>query len=82
VRGWGSGRWSAADANPAAPHEAGQLKLDSSKARERLSWRPAYGADEAVARTVAWYRAAARPGFDALAFTRRQIEEYSAAAVR
>ena len=79
VRGWGSGRWTAADADPSAPHEAGLLKLDSGKARARLSWRPVYGADEAVARTVAWYRAAAEPGFDALAFTRRQIADYTAA---
>ncbi|MBI4062054.1 MAG: CDP-glucose 4,6-dehydratase [Elusimicrobia bacterium] len=81
VRGWGSGRWTAAD-DSAAPHEAGLLKLDSSKARERLSWRPVYGVDEAVARTVAWYRAAAAPGFDALAFTRGQIADYAEAARR
>jgi CDP-glucose 4,6-dehydratase len=80
VRGWGSGRWNAADADPAAPHEAGLLKLDSKKARARLAWRPVYGADEAVARTVSWYRAAARPGFDALEFTRGQISDYAAAA--
>ena len=77
VRGWGAGRWSAADADASAPHEAGLLKLDSAKARTRLSWRPVYGADEAVAQTVAWYRAAAAPGFDAPAFTRRQIQEYA-----
>ncbi len=80
VRGWGSGRWSSADADPSAPHEAGLLKLDSSKARARLSWTPAYGADQAVAKTVAWHLAAAAPGFDALAFTRRQIEEYAGTA--
>ncbi len=80
VRGWGGGRWSGADADPAAPHEAGLLTLDSAKARDRLSWRPVHGADEGIVRTVAWYRAAASPGFDALTFTRGQISDYTAAA--
>lgn len=79
VRGWGAGRWVSADSDSAAPHEAGLLKLDSSKAHARLSWRPVYSADEGIAHTVAWYRAAIQPGFDALAFTRRQIDDYAAA---
>lgn len=81
VRAWGGGRWAAvAEAN--APHEAGLLRLDSAKARARLKWRPVYGVDEAVAQTVAWHLAAAKPGFDALAFTRAQIASYAAAAAR
>ena len=80
VKGWGSGRWTAASADPAAPREAGLLKLDSAKALARLYWKPVLDADEAVARTVAWYRAASGPGFDALAFTRRQIADYTATA--
>jgi len=80
VRGWGAGCWTAASDDPAAPHEAGLLKLDSSKAHTRLAWRPVYSADEAVARTVAWYRKATEPGFDARSFTQAQITEYTAAA--
>lgn len=78
VRAWGSGRWDAPAAAIAAPHEAGQLRLDSGKARERLGWRPACGVEDALNRTVAWYRAAQEPGFDARAFSRRQIAEYAA----
>jgi CDP-glucose 4,6-dehydratase len=80
VKAWGSGGWSSPEGAGAQPHEAGLLRLDSAKARERLGWRPAYGLDEGLERTVAWYRAAARPGFDALAFSRRQIAEYAAAS--
>lgn len=48
----------AAPAVPAdAPHEAGILRLDSTKARTRLGWRPRHDLDEAVSRTIAWYRA-------------------------
>lgn len=78
VSAWGSGRWDGPGADAAAPHEAGQLRLDSAKARERLGWRPTCGVEGGLARTVAWYRAAQEPGFDALSFSRRQIAEYAA----
>ncbi len=42
-----------------APHEAGLLRLDWSKARTRLGWHPGLTIKEAVELTVAWYRAAA-----------------------
>lgn len=79
VNAWGSGRWTSA-ADQSAPHEAGLLRIDSAKARSRLGWRPGCTPQEAVARTVAWYRAARAKGFDAPAFTRRQIADYRAAA--
>lgn len=37
--------------------EARLLALDSSKARGRLGWSPAWGMGEAVLRTAGWYRA-------------------------
>jgi CDP-glucose 4,6-dehydratase len=39
------------------PRETEMLRLDISKARSRLGWRPALGLAEAVAWTVRWYRA-------------------------
>lgn len=39
------------------PHEAGQLCLDSSKARQRLSFTPAWDLARTLAMTAAWYRA-------------------------
>lgn len=39
------------------PHEASILRLDSSRARDELGWKPVWHAGLAVERTVAWYRA-------------------------
>jgi CDP-glucose 4,6-dehydratase len=55
---WGDGRWEAV-AEARAPHEAGRLRLDWSRARLRLGWRPALTLEDAAGLTVAWYRAAA-----------------------
>jgi CDP-glucose 4,6-dehydratase len=38
------------------PHEAGLLKLDSSRARQRLGWRPVWDCDQALERTAKWYQ--------------------------
>ena len=61
------------------PHEAHFLSLDSTKARERLGWAPAWGLDEALASIVEWY-GALRAGKDMRAVTRGQIEAFEAAA--
>jgi len=58
-----------------APHEAGMLALDSSKALHRLGWRPRWSLDEALSRTLAWHRAW-RHGDDMSAFTRAQIAAF------
>jgi len=39
-----------------AVHEIPHQYLSAAKARERLGWTPAYGLDEGLVRTVAWYR--------------------------
>lgn len=41
------------------PRETQWLRLDSTRARERLGWRPGWNLEEGLARTVDWYRAAA-----------------------
>jgi len=38
------------------PHEAGWLRLDSSKARVRLGWKAIYSVEEALQKTMEWYR--------------------------
>lgn len=40
----------------AQPHEARLLKLDCSKARRFLRWKPAYSVYSAVEETMAWYK--------------------------
>jgi CDP-glucose 4,6-dehydratase len=39
-----------------AVHEIPHQYLSAAKARERLGWTPAYGLDDGLVRTVAWYR--------------------------
>ncbi len=72
---WGPGMAWDDLADPAAPHEAGYLKLDSSKARMRLGWRPGWGIDAGLAGVVEWYRAFQR-GEDMAAVSVEQIEAF------
>lgn len=58
-------------------HEAGYLKLDASKARAELSWRPRLGLETALEWLVEWYRTWQR-GADMQAFTLEQIARYQA----
>jgi CDP-glucose 4,6-dehydratase len=57
------------------PHEAHLLTLDSSRARERLGWRPALGLEDGLAATVAWYRAW-QDGQDMREFTLGQVAAF------
>lgn len=52
---WASVDWNCSEAPQ--PHEAQLLHLDSSKAREKLHWRPVWTFDEGVGATAEWYRA-------------------------
>ncbi len=51
------GQWTE-KSNKAAPHEAGLLNLDIDNADRVLGWRPVWDFEQAVARTVSWYRSA------------------------
>ena len=53
---WGSG-FGYEVRNVDGPHEANFLKLDNSKAKRVLGWRPVWGVDEAILRTVEWTKA-------------------------
>jgi len=61
------------------PHEARYLKLDSSRARARLGWRPLLGLDTALGATADWYRQL-RDGGDMRRVTAGQIEAFQYAA--
>jgi CDP-glucose 4,6-dehydratase len=77
ARAWGDGLKLESSAPSDAPHEAGLLKLDSSKARAQLGWAPRLSVREACALTADWYQAA-RHGADMRTFTLRQIDHYVA----
>ena len=59
------------------PHEAHFLALDSTKARERLGWAPAWELEETLAAIVEWYLALAA-GEDMRAVTLGQIARFAA----
>ncbi len=61
------------------PHEARYLKLDSSKARTRLGWRPGLDLEATLASIVDWYREL-RDGGDMRAVTLGQIKAFQYAA--
>jgi CDP-glucose 4,6-dehydratase len=73
---WGDGAGWDCTGDP-QPHEDKLLRLDCSKARERLGWRPTWGLDEGLARTVEWYGAALK-GSRMDDVTREQIRSHPA----
>lgn len=76
IGGLGAGKL-VVDRDPNAPHEAGLLQLDCNKAKSRLGWLPAFDFDKTITFTAGWYRAW-HEGQDMAAFTRAQINEYTA----
>ncbi|WP_322041108.1 CDP-glucose 4,6-dehydratase [Burkholderia diffusa] len=58
------------------PHEATYLKLDCSKARARLGWRPRWDLDLTLDKIVDWYKAA-RDCEDVRTLTLAQIADYT-----
>ncbi len=61
-----------------ALHEAQVLRLDSTKAKVGLGWRPELSLPEAIRLTVEWYQTFAAGG-DCARLTRQQINNYTAA---
>jgi CDP-glucose 4,6-dehydratase len=58
-----------------APHEAARLTLKVDKAKRVLSWHPTWNFQEAIARTVSWYRDANNHS-DPRTLTHAQISDY------
>ena len=71
---WGFADGTVADTGP-KPHEAGLLRLDCSKARAALGWRPALRLEEALGWIVDWHRRVGA-GEDARGVTSEQIAAY------
>jgi CDP-glucose 4,6-dehydratase len=57
------------------PHEAMLLRLDSSKARAELGWRPRLRLKDALGKVMEWHSAVAA-GEDARRVSLRQLEDY------
>jgi CDP-glucose 4,6-dehydratase len=63
------------------PHETNLLKLDSTKAKEKLQWQPKMSLNEGLNMTVDWYKAFGNNS-DLSQATRNQIENFTNAAAR
>ncbi|MCL5038063.1 MAG: CDP-glucose 4,6-dehydratase [Chloroflexi bacterium] len=71
---WGEGAEWVLDKN-SNPHEAGLLKLDSSKAKYKLGWKPKLKLKDSMKCVVDWYSQYAKGG-DMRRLTQKQIEEF------
>ncbi|MGB0904313.1 MAG: hypothetical protein ACPGVJ_05395, partial [Mangrovicoccus sp.] len=65
------------DSNAADLHEAKLLRLDVTKARTQLGWRPVWDFDKTIAQTADWYGAWAN-GADVADLCKTQIAEFEA----
>ncbi|MFN2474636.1 MAG: CDP-glucose 4,6-dehydratase [Sphingomicrobium sp.] len=74
IEQWGAEGWERPDG--IQPHEAVLLKLDCSKARDELGWRPALRLDQALAKVIAWHPHVAEGG-GAREISLEQLKEYS-----
>ena len=61
----------------AQPHEAAQLRLESSKARAKLGWRPTWSLERAIDSIIDWF-SAYQAGCDMKLITLGQIEDFTA----
>jgi CDP-glucose 4,6-dehydratase len=72
------GRWEDRS-DPHAVHEAKLLNLATDKAFHLLQWQPVWPFEATIEQTVSWYRKVSASPADALALTRQQIADYTAA---
>ena len=72
---WGGGASWRNEGEADAPHEANFLKLDCSKSKSVLGWKPRWGIRTAVEKIVAWEKAV-QGGISAADATDGQIKEY------
>lgn len=72
---WGKGAAWKNVSEENAPHEANFLKLDCSKSKSVLGWKPQWGIRQAVEKIVEWEKAV-QNGINAREITDRQIREY------
>lgn len=78
---WGKGKFKI-DCSECTLHEANLLKLDISKSKLRLKWRPVYNSDKAIEETINWYKQFyENEEFDVREFSISQIQKYTQEAI-
>ena len=71
---WGDISWYSEE-QPDAPHEANFLKLDCSRIKNKLGWKPSIHIDKAVEMTVEWFKCYLAQE-DIIRFTQQQICDF------
>jgi len=77
---WGDSAGFETATSAQALSEAGILRLDCTKSRSQLSWRPVYDVGEAVRQTVTWYHSTMEDAGQVVPLTVRNIGDYVQAA--
>jgi CDP-glucose 4,6-dehydratase len=73
IKIWRSGTYTILQ-DQRGPHEAVLLKLDISRAKSDLHWRPVYTAFEAMDKTISWYKACIK--VNAMELIKENIEAF------
>ena len=55
IKSWGNGKYKPAQTKN-KPHEAGLLMLNINKAKKELDWKPKWNCQEAIEKTIEWYK--------------------------
>jgi CDP-glucose 4,6-dehydratase len=77
---WGSDAYVEIDEVGEHPHEAGLLRLDISRVRSELGWRPIWSVRQAIEATVGWHQAWMSKQ-DMRAYSLAQIDAYRSQAI-
>jgi len=80
-KAWGAGQSWETISQQSAPHEANFLKLDCSKIKSRLGYKPRWGVEEAINKTVEWTRVYLQKG-DICAIMDKQINLFTEKGVQ
>ena len=79
IDNWKSGKWKDSS-DKKNLHEAKNLRLDSTKSNNILSWKPTYTFKDAIKSTIDWYKKFYQNEKDIPKFTEKQIQKYSESA--
>jgi CDP-glucose 4,6-dehydratase len=74
---WPELKWQMDPQVDRAPHEAGFLYLDSSKAKRLLNWTPTWNLEHALEQTAHWYRSVEQRPSTAREICELQLEQFS-----
>ncbi len=75
IKCWGNGKYNSVKTKN-APHESGLLKLNIKKAKTKLRWQPKWNSNNAIEKTMQWYKKSLEDGCDKFLLCLRDIEKY------